>query len=160
MFSKSQKPHKDLPPAANKDRSRIKSNVVVQPGTPDDKNAAVANGASASYQVQSAGRTTAKKRSDGLIADTVNIVRPETYTPSSFVFTNPDGDITIVLPPGRLNDFKIKFYEEKGNILFQINDIKEHIFTLDKSNFMHAGWFRFELFENGTLKEKNKVRVP
>lgn len=165
MFSKSQKPHKDLPPAANKERSRVKSNVAVQPGAPDNKsaaetNAAVANGTSASYQVQSAGRTPAKKRSDGLIADTVNIVRPETYTPSSFVFTNPDGDITIVLPPGRLNDFKIKFYEEKGNILFQINDIKEHIFTLDKSNFMHAGWFRFELFEDGKLKEKNKVRVP
>jgi hypothetical protein len=90
----------------------------------------------------------------------MNLVRPETYKPSSFVFTNPDGDITIVLPPGRLNNFKIRFYEENGNILFQINDIKEHIFTLDKSNFMHAGWFRFELFENGTLKEKNKVRVP
>ncbi|HRP55703.1 hypothetical protein [Agriterribacter sp.] len=159
IFSKAQKPHKDLPPAVKKE-SRIKSNAVVRPNSPDNKNAAVTDGTPASYQLQSTARTAGKKRSDGLMADTVNMVRPETYRPSGFVFTNPDGDVTVVLPPGRLNNFKIIFYEENGSTLFRINDIKEPIFTLDKSNFMHSGWFRFELFENGLLKEKNKVRVP
>ncbi len=165
MFSTAQKPHKDLPPVAKKEKSGTDNNITVQPKAQKNMDAvktsaAVANETSASYQLQSAARTSGKKRSDGLVADTINLVRPETYKPSSFIFTNPDGNITIVLPPGRLNNFKIRFYEESGNILFQINDIKEHIFTLDKSNFMRAGWFRFELFENGTLKEKNKVRVP
>jgi hypothetical protein len=163
MFSASQKPQKDLPPVAKKEKSG--TNATAQPNAQDNKSAAKTSTAatdetSTSYQLQSAARTPGKKRSDGLIADTMNLVRPETYKPSSFVFTNADGDITIVLPPGRLNNFKIRFYEENGNVLFQINEIKEHIFTLDKSNFMRAGWFRFELFENGTLKEKNKVRVP
>ena len=165
MFSTSQKPHKDLPPVVKKEKSGINNNVSALPNAQDNKgaaktSAAVTDGTSTSYQLQSAARTSGKKRSDGLPADTMNLVRPETYTPSSFVFTNPDGDITIVLPTGKLHNFKIIFYDENGNILFQINDIKEHIFTLDKSNFMRAGWFRFELFEDGLLKEKNKVRVP
>jgi len=32
--------------------------------------------------------------------------------------------------------------------------------TLDKSNFIHAGWFKFELYEDGQLKEKNKLLIP
>lgn len=165
MFSTAQKPHKDRPPVAKKEKNGTNSNVIAQPNVQDNKgpaktSAVATNETSTSYQLQSAAQTSGKKRSDGLIADTMNLVRPEPYKPSSFVFTNPDGNITIVLPPGRLNNFKIRFYEADGNILFRINDIKEHIFTLDKSNFMHAGWFRFELFEDGKLKEKNKVRVP
>ena len=165
MFSTSQKPHKDRPLPAKKEKSGTNSNIIAQSNLQDNKvpantSATITGQTSTSFQLQSAARTSGKKRSDGLTADTMNLVRPEPYKPSSFVFTNPDGNITIVLPPGRLNNFKIRFYEENGNILFQINDIKEHIFTLDKSNFMRAGWFRFELFEDGILKEKNKVRIP
>lgn len=115
--------------------------------------------ASKEYQMETT-NTSNKKRSDGLKKDSVNVVRPEAYKPSGFVFTNADGNVTIVLPSGRHGKFKIKFYEQSGDAMFQINDIKEHIFVLDKSNFLHSGWFRFELFEDGILKEKNKVRVP
>src|SRR5690606_23906047 len=151
MFSTSQKPQKYLPPVAKTEKGTANNNVTVGPNkSAATTSAAVTNETSAPYRLQSAAQNSGKKRSDGLLADTINIVRPETYTPSSFVFTNPYGDVTVVLPAGKLNNFKIRFYEENGNTLFEINDIKEHIFTLDKSNFMHAGWFRFELFENGT----------
>lgn len=162
MFSASQKPRKNLPPASGRETNRPNTAAAQQNAQHDNaaKTSATNTDKTSIYQLQSAARTPGKKRSDGLIADTINVVRPETYRPSSFVFTNPDGDITIVLPPGKLDNFKIVFYDQNGSTLFHINDIKEHIFTLDKSNFMHAGWFRFELFENGKLKEKNKVRVP
>ncbi|HRO45811.1 hypothetical protein [Agriterribacter sp.] len=173
-FSKSQKPQKYLPAVAKKENMQTvreeerenTGNTIIHTKA-SGSNEADGNGAAAieetsekSYEVQSAAAASGKKRSDGLKAHTVNAVKPETFTPSGFVFTNADGDITIVLPPGKLSSFTIKFYEQNGNTLFQINTIKEHIFTVDKSNFLHAGWFGFELFEDGMLKEKNKVRVP
>lgn len=174
VFSKPQKPQKYAPLVAKKENiqaaqeaaTAARESVTVQTKAAGSNAAAqtntpVAEEASAkSYQVQSATAASGKKRSDGLKADTVSLVRTQTFTPSGFVFTNADGDITIVLPPGRLNNFTIKFYEENGNALFQVNAVKEHIFTVDKSNFLHAGWFTFELLENGILKEKNKIRVP
>ncbi|HTN08957.1 hypothetical protein [Agriterribacter sp.] len=174
IFSKSQKPQKYSPPAVKKENVQAAPEATATAGesatvpikaagsnAAGQTNTPVAEGASAkSYQVQSTTAVSGKKRSDGLKTDTVSLVRPETFTPSGFVFTNADGDITIVLPPGRLSNFTIKFYEENGNALFQVNAVKEHIFTIDKSNFLHAGWFTFELLEDGMLKEKNKVRVP
>ncbi len=175
IFSKSQKPKMYLPllakkeniqPATEKEKETTgNATVHIKAGGSNEtaeNNAADTEGSPAKlYQVQSAtAAASGKKRSDGLKAHTVNAVKPETFTPSGFVFTNTDGDITIVLPPGKLSSFSIKFYEQNGNTLFQINTIKEHIFTVDKSNFLHAGWFGFELFEDGILKEKNKVRVP
>lgn len=155
------------PPAAAPAREENKNNVVAVAETkaPEKKiqsevNAVIVTEPTAKeYQMETT-RISNKKKSDGFIKDTANVVRPETYTPSGFVFTNSDGNITIVLPSGRHGNFKIKFYEQSGDAMFEINDIKEHIFLLDKSNFLHAGWFRFELFEDGILKEKNKVRVP
>ena len=48
------------------------------------------------------------------------------------------------------------FYEEDGTELFRIKTIKEPELILDKTDFIHAGWFSFELFEDDKLKERNK----
>lgn len=101
-----------------------------------------------------------KKRSDGLKGDNSAIVKPEVYTPSSHIFTNADGNVTMVLPTDRFHTFSIKFFEEKGELVFEMGSIKEQIVILDKTNFLRSGWFYFELYENGVLKEKNKVLIP
>ena len=31
--------------------------------------------------------------------------------------------------------------------------------VLDKTNFVHAGWFTYELYEDEKLKEKNKFQL-
>ena len=171
IFSKALKPQKYMPPvAATENAKPARHKEAVSTGSAPAKsaasdiaketNATAVESSDKAYPLQSANPASGKKRSDGLKAGDLNMARPQTYTPSGFVFTNPDGDITIVLPPGRLGNFKIRFYEDTGTSLFEINTIKEHIFTVDKSNFLRAGWFSFELFENGILKEKNKVRVP
>lgn len=174
IFSKSQKPHPYQPPVVKRQNQQPKpaeqpASSVPAPGgsqvsggapSPGSNNTAVTNATDRTYQVQTALASPAKKKSDTRITDSVNAVRPATFTPSGFVFTNADGNVTIVIPPGKIADFKIKFYESNGNVLFQIERIKEHHFTIDKSNFFHSGWFSFELIEDGILKEKNKVWIP
>lgn len=177
VFSKAQRPHPFIPPPLPKPQATITmpknettSEAAIahhsnRPAEPDQQGQIVpaepSNEAKPkNYTMQSASINAEKRRSGELKPGNVSVERPKTYTPSGFVFTNPSGDVTIVLPPDRLANFKIKFYEESGNMLFQIDSVSEHIFTVDKSNFLHAGWFSFELFEGGVLKEKNKVRVP
>jgi hypothetical protein len=72
------------------------------------------------------------------------------------VATNSEGNVRI-----RLNDFvrkkySIKFFEEDDSFLFELKEIKEPFLILDKSNFYHAGWFKFELYDDGKLVEKFK----
>ena len=78
------------------------------------------------------------------------------FVPSFFVYTNRDGYVFINLPDADKKKYHIKFFEEDNSFLFEIKSIKETALTLDKTNFMHAGWFRFELYNNEELVEKNK----
>jgi len=166
VFSKSKKPQKDAPPAvAKSETTTAGSETSITKKTPADTiNLAKRSEPESSLPLKSfeieRTKVSTKKRSDGLKSDTVSMVRPETFTPSGFVFTNPDGNITVVLPIGKKEQFKIKFYDDKGENVFQVNNIKEQIVTIDKSNFMRAGWYSFELYEDNVLKEKNKVMVP
>lgn len=96
-------------------------------------------------------------------ADTL-LIKPfiprEVYKPSLYVFTARDGNITIALPEISTKKYTIRFFEEDTTPLFELKQIKESPLTLDKANFLHAGWFRFELYENGQLKEKHKFYIP
>jgi hypothetical protein len=84
------------------------------------------------------------------------IVPKKEFVPSFFVYTNRDGYVFINLPDADKKKYHIKFYEEDNSFLFEIKSIKEPALTLDKTNFMHAGWFWFELYNNDELVEKNK----
>jgi hypothetical protein len=78
------------------------------------------------------------------------------FTPSLHVYTNSDGYVRINLPEDEDKKYSLKFYEDDGDFLFELKDIRTRSFKIDKTNFYHAGWFRFELFENGKLIEKHK----
>lgn len=179
VFSKSQKPHKaQPPPVAKKEENKVPGISTGAPvrNTGDvtspagvitgTANAATSQDArsnpellSKQYQPELT-QIANRKRSDGLRADTVVMVRPETFTPSGFVYTNPLGNITVVVPVDKQGQYAIKFFDDNGDEIFQVANIKEHIFSIDKSNFMRAGWYKFELYENNVLREKNKVLVP
>ena len=85
---------------------------------------------------------------------------PQNFKASSFIYVNKDGYINISLPLTSEKKYRIKFFEENGTSLFEINNVKESPLIIDKSNFVHAGWFLFELYEDNTLKEKNKLYLP
>lgn len=96
---------------------------------------------------------------DSVAAPNVNNNKPKPYTflPSLYVYTNRDGYVRISLPDEeKPKKYSIKFFEEDETFLFELKEIKEKNFKIDKTNFYHAGWFRFELYEDGKLKEKHK----
>jgi hypothetical protein len=96
-------------------------------------------------------------------ADTI-VIKPfvpkEVYKPSKFVFTEKDGNVKIALPLAAEKKYTIKFFNDQNIPALEIKQIKDSVLILDKSNFMHAGWFRFELYEDGVLKEKHKLFIP
>jgi hypothetical protein len=89
-----------------------------------------------------------------------NKPRIDPWTPSRFVYTYNDGYIRITLPDEADKKYNIKFFTSDDKPLFELKDIKERNFKLDKTNFYHSGWFKFELYEDGKLKEKNKFFLP
>ncbi|MFI5152807.1 MAG: hypothetical protein ACHQET_05695 [Chitinophagales bacterium] len=96
-------------------------------------------------------------------ADTI-LIKPfvvkEVYKVSSYVFTGKDGNVTISLPDAIRKKYAVKFFEQDNSPLLEIKEIKDITLVLDKTNFVHAGWFRFELYEDGRLKEKNRLFIP
>jgi len=87
-------------------------------------------------------------------------VPKETYRVSSYVFTGKYGNIHLALPDAGRRHYAVKFYDDNSKLLFELASIKATSLIVDKSNFLHAGWFRFELYEDGQLKEKNKLFIP
>ena len=82
------------------------------------------------------------------------------FIPSKMVYTGKDNNIIISLPDAGKKKYVIKFFEESGEFIFDLNKITEPYLTLEKVNFIHAGIFNFEVYENGELIEKHKVYVP
>lgn len=79
------------------------------------------------------------------------------FLPSLYVYTHRDGNVKISLPDDeKPKKYSIKFFEDDNSFLFELKEVKEKEFKIDKANFYHAGWFRFELYEDGKLVEKHK----
>lgn len=91
-----------------------------------------------------------------------NPTRPKTepaWVASKFVYTLKDGNIRITLPEDD-KKYSIKFFTLRDELLFELKEIKEKSFKIEKSNFYHSGWFKFELYEDEVLKEKNRFFLP
>ena len=94
--------------------------------------------------------------------DTV-IIKPffpkPVFKPSQYVFTEKEGNVAISLPQALQKKYSIKFFEEDNSEVFEIKSVKKVYLVLDKSNFHHAGWFSFELYEDESLKEKHRFFI-
>ena len=95
--------------------------------------------------------------------DTI-VIKPytqkEIYRASKYVFTEKYGNVMIVLPDAHAKKYSVSFFEENKSPVFEIKEVKSPSLTVDKSNFVHSGWFWFELYEDGKLKERHKVFIP
>jgi hypothetical protein len=98
------------------------------------------------------------------VNDSLVMLKPytavEVWRPSIYVYANRDGYVHISLPQAHQKKFQVRFFEDNGKYLFEIPHVHDSPIVIDKSNFIHAGWFVFELFEEGVLKEKNKFYLP
>lgn len=103
---------------------------------------------------------------DTLFMKTVDtmVIKPfvakEFYRPSKFIYAEKDGNIKIALSEAATKVYSIKFFEEDKTEIFELKRVKDPLVILDKSNFVHSGWFLFELYEDGKIKEKHKFYVP
>lgn len=98
--------------------------------------------------------STQEKKINKNTASQINI---SNWKASPFVFTNSNGYIQILINNPSENVYSVRFQDEKGNDLFHINKIETADLILDKTNFIHGGWFQFELYKDDVLLEKNKV---
>ncbi|SFV28623.1 hypothetical protein [Thermoflavifilum thermophilum] len=94
------------------------------------------------------------------VKDSASSHRPPAYHPSVYVFTNSSGNITLSLPDAAQHAYHLVFFDTTGTRVLEIPRISQSQLTLDKSNFLHAGWFQYELFDGNTLMEKWKLYVP
>jgi hypothetical protein len=81
------------------------------------------------------------------------------WKPSKFVYCIGNGTPTIQLPDALKHLYRLIFKDEKGAIIFELNAIKETETYLDKANFIHTGWFLFDLYEDGNLKEQGRLLI-
>lgn len=79
--------------------------------------------------------------------------------PSRRIYTAKDNNIVINLPHFESRKYTVKFFTEDDKPLFELSRIKEEYLIVEKMNFLRAGWFYFELYENGKLLEKNKFFI-
>jgi hypothetical protein len=66
----------------------------------------------------------------------------------------------ISLPDAEEKKYSVSFLSDDNKLLFEVKDIKSTSLIVDKTNFVHSGWFWFELFENGALKERQMFFLP
>jgi hypothetical protein len=87
-------------------------------------------------------------------------VPKEVYHISPYVYTGKYGNVHISLPDALKKHYSVKFFDEGNKLIFELAEIKDASLILDKTNFLHAGWYRFELYDGEQLKEKNKLLIP
>ena len=93
--------------------------------------------------------------------NTLDGVLPENiFTPSALIFSNKEGNLVIALPNTQQKKYLLTVFKEDGSLVFSMKDIKHPQLLIDRSNFFHSGWFRYDLFEGDKLKEKNKFFIP
>lgn len=83
-----------------------------------------------------------------------------TWAPSTKVYTNADGYVQVNLPDAAQKNYSIRFLDELRKPLFTIKHVDQPQLILDKTDFLHSGWFYFELYESNHIKERNKFYIP
>ncbi|MBP7931371.1 MAG: hypothetical protein KAZ11_01910 [Chitinophagaceae bacterium] len=86
--------------------------------------------------------------------------KDDIFNPSGFIFTNNEGNLVIALPDVHKKKFSLHVQTKEGTPVFEMKNIKEPLLQIDKSNFYKSGWFKYELYEAGRLREKNRFFIP
>ena len=81
------------------------------------------------------------------------------WKPSKYLFTNTDGYTILKVPDLAKHRYRIVITEENSTEIFTINNVNDEYLMIDKSNFPHAGWFFYTMYEDGKLFEKNKFFI-
>ena len=78
-----------------------------------------------------------------------------------YIFTDAaTGNLTIKLPPYQLDSYSMIIYDIEGHKpLFKIKHFDDDELFLDKGSFLDVGWYSYDLFQNGKLKQQGRFLV-
>jgi hypothetical protein len=95
------------------------------------------------------------------VADSVALyhIKPNNNS-SSRIFTGRDNNVLLHLDNADTKKYSVKFFDEDNKNIFTLNKLHENDLIIDKVNFVHAGWFHFEVYESGKMIERNKFYIP
>ncbi|MFT3903690.1 MAG: hypothetical protein QM727_10970 [Niabella sp.] len=89
----------------------------------------------------------------------VESILPTGYVQSKYVFLTPRKYVRVELPYDN-KKYSIRFFDITGKLMFELKDMPERRFTLDRSYFHNAGFVNYELSTDGKVVEQYKVYVP
>jgi hypothetical protein len=78
---------------------------------------------------------------------------------TAIVRNEKNGDVVVSVPPGLQGRYRIRFFSEKQGLLFEIREIQDAVLIVEKYNFGRAGLYRYELYRDDCLVEKNSFRI-
>ncbi|MEP6615834.1 MAG: hypothetical protein ABJA57_04615 [Ginsengibacter sp.] len=81
------------------------------------------------------------------------------FVPSKRVYSNTENNVIINLPEAATKKCVVKFFDENGTPLFEVNKITDTYLTIEKVNFLRAGTYNFEVYEDGLMIEKHKFYI-
>ncbi len=76
-----------------------------------------------------------------------------------YLTISANGNIYINLPKAKQLKYKLVIFDTDNSTLFTIEKISEVEIILEKNNFLHAGLFKYVLFEEGKLLEKSYFNI-
>ena len=77
---------------------------------------------------------------------------------SRYVRSEKNSSLKIVVPFSR-GIYKIRFFDQREQFLFEIGHIRDSLLIVEKVNFRHAGLFQYELFKDDLLVERNSFII-
>lgn len=87
------------------------------------------------------------------------VVKPTGFVPNKFIYANKDNNLIIALPGYNKVKFSLRFFNDKDKPVFEIKKITEAYLIVEKVNFLHTGWFYYNLYDDGILLEKYKFYI-
>lgn len=108
--------------------------------------------------VQAKTITTRTPQNPGAII-TPPVIKNEITYPSQRIYTTRDNNIAIVLKDAPSKRYTAKFFDENNKLLFELTKLTDEYLIVEKVNFLRSGWFRFEIYDNGVIVEKNKFFI-
>lgn len=84
---------------------------------------------------------------------------PEKKKSPPLVFTDKKGYVNLRLPYPKFYRYIVRFFEPTGKLAFEITAPKEDWLILEKSNFLHAGSFDYEVWQDGVLHDKGRFSL-
>jgi len=82
------------------------------------------------------------------------------YRPAAgFIAHEKNGDLIISVPSASPGRYLIRFYDVDHYFLFEIGKIPDPMLIIEKSNFQHAGTFRYEVYRDHALVEKGSFVI-